>query len=314
MAVARAVRAALALAMASAAGSAAAQVAARPVAIYPFSRSDGAAAEDAQGLLESAVQRAVNRSEDVVLAEPAVVRPACGPAQTAPAPCLQKLAGSGLVLRAILHRSERSSAIAVEAVDGALQRTVGPVTVGIDTFIQNPEPLARALLMLFDDVRAANRKAAGASAIPRPQLVAPPLVATTAPRPDPSRAEPAKAPPDLRAPEPKAPPAASVAREAPRRPWLRAAAPWVAGTGLALLAGAAVVAVKNQELSQELDKKFQEGTLSPADAAKYDQVEQYNALAIGLAAAGGALTLTSAFLFTVAPAPGGGSVAAVGHF
>src|SRR5512136_2526885 len=117
MAVARAVRAALALVIAVAAGEAAAQSLARPVAIYPFARSEGAAAEDAAALLETALQRAANRLDFVVVSEPIFTRQACGPAQTAPVECLQKLAGRGIVLRAILHKSERIAAVAVDSVD-----------------------------------------------------------------------------------------------------------------------------------------------------------------------------------------------------
>jgi hypothetical protein len=318
MAVARAARAALALVAASAAASAAAQVMARPVAIYPFMRSEGAGAEDAQALLESALQRAANRTDDVVLSEPVVVRPACGPAQSAPVECLARVAGDRLLLRAVLHRSERSAAIAVEAVDGRNGRVFGPVTVGIDTYIQNAEPLARALLMLFEDVRGAARRQAGG--LPRPLLLPPPLVPAAPPKQEAAKAEAPKA--DLRAAEPEPaspkaaaqPAAASVARSAPQRPWLRSAAPYCAGAGLALLAGAVVVSMKNESLSDELDRKAAEGTLTPADAASYDKVAQYNTLTAVLAVSGGALTLTGAVLFTVVPSPGGASVAMAGRF
>ena len=313
MAVARAARAALALVIASAAASAAAQVLARPVAIYPFSRSEGAAAEDAQALLESALQRAANRTDFVAISEPFFTRPACGPAQTAPVECLARLAGNGLVLRAVLHRSERSAAVAVEAVDGISGRTVGPVTVGIDTFIQNAEPLARALLMLFEDVRSAARRQAGASAMPRPAVIPPPLV-PVGPKAPPAADLRASAPPPAGA---KAAPAAvtpSVTRSAPRRSWLRSAAPYCAGAGLALLAGAAVVSMQNESLSDELDQKYQDGTLTAADAASYDKVKQNNKLTVILAAAGGALTLTSAYMFTVVPSQGGAGVAVAGRF
>ncbi len=313
MAVARGARAALALVIASVVSPAAAQGVARGVSVYPFARSEGAAAEDAQGLLESALQRAVNRAEDVVLSEPLFVRPACGPAQTAPVECLARLAGKGLLLRAVLHRSERSAAIAVEAIDGASGRTIGPVTVGVDMYIQNAEPLARALLMLFEDARSR-----GSRLMPRPVATAPSPPPAQA-RQEPPRAEPAKSPPpkaDLRATEPEPPRAAEavVSRHAPRRSWARAAAPYVAGAGLALLAGAAVVSVKNEQLSSELDQKARDGTLTAADAASYNKVKQYNTITIGLAAAGGALTVTSAVMFTVVPSHGGGSVAMAGRF
>lgn len=313
MAVARGARAALALVIASVASPAAAQGVARVVSVYPFARSEGAAAEDAQGLLESALQRAVNRAEDVVLSEPLFVRAACGPAQTAPVDCLARLAGKGLLLRAVLHRSERSAAIAVEAIDGASGRTVGPVTVGVDMYIQNAEPLARAVLMLFEDARSRASRL-----MPRPLATAPTPAPAQA-KPEPPRAEPAKSPAakaDLRAtqPEPGRAPDAVVSRPASRRSWARAAAPYVAGAGLALLAGAAVVSIKNEQLSSELDRKYRDGTLTVADQASYDKVKQYNMVSVGLAAAGGALTITSAVMFTVVPSQGGASVAMAGRF
>lgn len=319
MSVARSARAALALVVASAAAPAAAQVAPRPVAIYPFARSEGPAAQDAQSLLESALQRAANRTDDIVLSEPLVVRGACGPASSATVECLARLAGNGLLLRATLHRSERSAAVAVEAVDGRTGRSVGPVTVGIDTFIQNPEPLARALLMLFEDARGAARRQAGAAPRP-PPLPPPPVVAEAPPKPPP--APPPAAKPDLKAAEPEparaapvaAEPAAAVSRRAPRGARLRAAAPWCAGAGLALLAGAAAVSIANESLADELDRKWREGTLGPEDAKDYDKVEQYNTLTVILAASGGALTLTGAVLFAVVPSHDGASVALAGRF
>ena len=209
--------------------------------------------------------------------------------------------------------------MSIEAVDGKTGRAIGPVTVGIDLYIQNPEPIARALLMLFDDARsAARRQAAG---MPKPLVVTPPL--TPVQKVDPSKAaEAAKPPPgsaDLHASEPpaRAAPAEAVlstSRTEPRRSWVRSSAPYVAGTGLALLAGAAVISMKNQSLSNELDRKAQDGTLTPADAASYKKVDQYNTLTIALAASGGALTLTGAVMFTAVPTQGGAGVAMAGRF
>ncbi len=314
MAVGRAARVALVLTIVMAAGPAAAQSMARAVVIYPLPRSDGAAAEDAQALLESALHRAANRTDDIVVSEPMFARPACGSAPTAPVECLAKIAGRGLVLRATLHKSERSAAVSVEAVDGITGRVIGPVTVGIDLYIQNAEPLARALLMLFDDVRSAARRQAGP--VPRPLVVTPPLT-PVAPKAEAAKPPPAQA--DLRASAP--PPAkasaaatATATRSAPRRSWARSAAPYVAGAGIALLAGAAVVSVKSQELSKQLDQKYHDGTLTPADAASYDKVDQYNQLTVILAASGGAITLTGAWMFTVVPSQGGASVAMAGRF
>jgi hypothetical protein len=184
-------------------------------------------------------------------------------------------------------------------------------------YIQNAEPLARALLMLFEDARSR-----GSRLMPRPMASAPAPVPAQ-PRDEPPRAaEAAKPPPpraDLRASEPEPPPRAtpadaSVSRRAPRRSWARAAAPYVAGAGLALLAGAAAVSFENERRSSELDRKYRDGTLTVADQASYDKVKQYNTVTIALAAAGGALTITSAVMFTVVPSQGGASVAMGGRF
>jgi hypothetical protein len=72
--------------------------------------------------------------------------------------------------------------------------------------------------------------------------------------------------------------------------------------------------MKNQQLSDELDQKYQDGTLTPEDSASYKKVDQYNTLTMILAASGGALTLTSAYMFTVVPSQGGASVAMAGRF
>ena len=77
---------------------------------------------------------------------------------------------------------------------------------------------------------------------------------------------------------------------------------------------AQVVSIQNEALSDELDQKYQDGTLTPADAASYDKVKQNNKLTVILAAAGGALTLTSAYMFTVVPSQGGAGVAVAGRF
>jgi hypothetical protein len=312
MAVGRALRTALALSMVASASPAAAQAVARAVAIYPLGRADGA--DDAQALLESALRRAAGRTDDIVLSEPLVVRPACGAIQLASVECLSKMAGTNVLLRAVLHKSERSAALSIEAIDGKTGRAVGPMTVGVDLYIQNAEPLARALVMLFDDVRTAARRQQGP--VPRPLVMAPPLTPVPkadAPKPDAAKPPPEK--PDLRAEPPRAPAAqVTASRTEPKRSWARAAAPWVAGTGLALLAGAAVVSVKNQDLSNELQHKYQDGTLTSADSASYKKVDQYNQLTLILAASGGALTVTGAWMFTVTPSPGGAGVAMAGRF
>jgi hypothetical protein len=70
----------------------------------------------------------------------------------------------------------------------------------------------------------------------------------------------------------------------------------------------------NESRSNDLERKYRAGLLTQADLASYDKVERYNTLTLALAASGGALTLTSAVLFTVAPSQGGANVALVGRF
>jgi hypothetical protein len=322
---ARAARAALALLACLAAGAdASAQVMVRrPLALYPVAAGTVTAdATDVQGLLEVALRRVAQRSEDVVVAEPPLLRGACGPAPSASLPCLAQLAGPGLVLRSTVHRSYETLLVAIEAVDAA-GRAYGPVSASVDSFVQSAEPLAQAVRLLVEQVLAAERRRAASPrppATPAPDAGAqaqaspaatPSTPGATSPTPGGAPAPtyaggdvPLPPPPDLRAPAPK-PGAVPVAPpKRPARAWMGTAGPWLSAAGAALLAGGVGLAVVNRSLSDELDRKYAAGTLTPSDAASYDRVERYNQLTAILLASGGGITLTGVALWTAAPEPG----------
>jgi hypothetical protein len=153
------------------------------------------------------------------------------------------------------------------------------VTVSIDAFAQSSEPLVQGILILVEQATAASR--------PKPDLHA-------------------------------AAPAPSVAKPAPppreRRGWMRATGPWITGAGAALLAGGVAVSVMSRSLSDELDRKFQAGTLSAADLPSYRRVEQYDKLTRMLLASGAAVTLSGVAIWTTAPARSGAVAGLSGRF
>jgi len=268
MAPTRAAVAALVLGASSLGAPASAQVGPRPVALYPLVA--GADANDVQSLLDAALHRVSQRSDDVALAEPLFARAACGPAPAAAPQCLAGLAGSGLVVRTTVHRADALLVVALEAVD-ARARTFGPVTVNVDAFAQSAEPLAQAVLLLVEQALAAARQKVDLHVPlpPPPKLVAPPSAPTPAPR-----------------------------------AWMRTAGPWLTGAGAALLAGAVALSVVNRGLSDELERKFEAGTLTPADLPSYRRVERYNTATRALFASGGAFTIVGVAIWTAAPARG----------
>jgi hypothetical protein len=317
----------LALALASAAAPAAAQIARRPIAIYPLSRSESSDASDVLGLLDAALHRAAQRNDDIAVAEPLVLRAACGPSASATAQCLGNLAGSGLVLRATVHKSSGSLVIALEAIDGSA-RSFGPVTASVDAFIQSAEPFAHAIILLVDQVIAADRRragrvAGGASPAAGGSVPLPPPPRTTAssaptasapaapgaaeaPPPKPSPPKPPPAPPVLKVTPPHPAPAQVVATSdsAPPGQWMRTAGPVVTIAGCAALAGGVAVAVMNRSLSRSLERKYEAGTLTAADLSSYDRVERNNKLAKLLFASGGGVTLAGLAIWTAAPEKG----------
>jgi hypothetical protein len=151
---------ALTLAIFSFAAPASAQAARRAVAMYPVAGAEIATSDaaDAQALLDAALRRAAQRSGEIVVANPALLRPSCGPAPTARAGCIAQLAvPRGLVLRATVHRAERLLVVALEAIGGD-GRSVGPVSAAFDSYVQNAEPLVHAVTLLADQAFAAERR------------------------------------------------------------------------------------------------------------------------------------------------------------
>ncbi len=281
----RAAGAALAVAALTSGPPASAQVGPRTVSVYPVAAAKGANADaaDVQSLLDAALHRLAQRNPDVLVGVPLVTRLACGIASAALPSCLAGLAAGGIVLRVTVHRSQNTIVALMEAVD-ARARLVGPVTVSIDAFAQSAEPLVQGVNILFEMAQSAAR-----------------------PRPDLRAAVPLPPPPVLGKPPAAAKPVAVAEAGPARRPrsWMRTAGPWITGTGAALLAGGLAVSFMSRTATDELDRKFQAGTLTASDRASYDRIEQYDSLTRALLASGAALTLSGVAIWTAAPARGG---------
>ena len=292
MAPARAVFAALLLVAVSAAAPASGQLGPRRLVVYPVAAAATAAgsgdAGDVASLLDAALHRVVQRTDEVALGDPLVSRAACGGAQSASAQCLAGLSGGGLVLRVTVHRAQTLLVVQLEAVDGKA-RPFGPVTVSIDAYAQSAEPLMRGVLILVEQAAGASRAPDLRAAGPSTPLPPPPIAVA-------KREAPAAAP----APAPRA--------------WMRTAGPWLTTAGAAILAGGLALSTVNRSLSNELDRKFAAGTLTPADLASYDRVKRYDRLSQGLFLAGGAFTLSGVALWTAAPERGGASAGVAGRF
>lgn len=288
-----------------------ASVAPRTISLYPVTgrgELDGDAS-DVQSLLDAALHRVVQRSEDVALGDPLLLRASCGPSPTATPECLAPLASGGMVVRATVHRSGNVLLVALYAVDRAGQ-SHGPVTAAIDAYVQSAEPLANAVLLLVDRVAVADRRRGldPRKERPRPSLAQTPPV-RAAPPPEASRPEPAPAPkPDLAAaePAPAAKPIATAESRAERPPgaWMRPAGRWMTGAGVALLAGGVALSAVNRSAADDLDRRYGAGTLTPADLSAYRRVERANTLTAALFATGGAFTLAGIALWTAPPAQG----------
>ena len=244
-----------------------------PAVIYPV-QGDGIERDlraDVQALLHAALLRTA-RSGGLKPANPPFAQNACGAAATASKECLARVAGSGVVLTAIVGRSGPMLAVLVRAVDGR-GRSFGPVRASVDPTIQNAEVLALALANLEEIAASAAsaeaRKAAGAAG-PAPATSLPAHV-RSAPAPGPKRA------------------------------WMRPAGKWATLGGIALLGGAGIVAAMNKSLSEDLDEKYTGGGLTHDDLSSYDKVDTYNALTTGLLVAGGVATVTGVALWAMAP-------------
>lgn len=292
MSAARAAFAVLVLAAVLRATPASAQTGPWRLVVYPAGAAGaagGAAADvaDVAALLEPALRRLTLRTEQVVLGEPLVVRPSCGPASAAASSCLAGLAGGGLVLRVTVHRSQSLIVVQLEAVD-AKARVFGPVTVSVDAYAQSTEPIVRGVLILVDQVAAASRRPDLRAGAPLPPPPAPGATAAARPPSAPFSALPGA--PSEKASRPGA--------------WMRTAGPLLTGTGAAILAGGIALSVMNRSLSNELDHKFAAGTLTPADLAAYRRVERNDRMTRIFFAAGGALTLSGVAVWTAAPSKG----------
>lgn len=285
----RAALAALVLVGSSLASRASAQVGPRTVVVYPLSAGGSGDARDVESLLDAALHRAVQRSGELVLAQPLVARASCGPAASATPQCLAGLAGAGLVLRVGVHRSQSTLVVLLEAID-ARARVIGPVTVSVDAYAQSSGPLTHGVLMLIEQAAAAARPRADL----RPSE--PPL------------------PPPPRAALPAPVQLAEQAAPAQPRAWMRTAGPWLTGAGLALLGGGVAVSVMNRSLSDELDRKHAAGTLGAGDLASYERVEEYNQLTQLLLASGGVFTVAGAAIWTAAPERGRVVAGVAGRF
>jgi hypothetical protein len=302
----------------------------RTIALYPVTgRGElDADAADVQSLLDAALYRVAQRSEDVVARDPLLLRASCGPARNAAPQCLAQLAGSGIAVRATVRRVGNALVVAVAAVDG-VAHVHGPVTVAIDAYVQSAEPLANAVLLLVDRVVVAERRrlqeprrAASRPPVvtvrPAPELAAastPAAAAPVAPAKTPAaKAVPAAnagpaAKPDLAARAP-APAAAPIAAAEPRperqaRGWMRPTGKWMTGAGVALLAGGVALSVVNRSASDDLERKLGAGTLTAGDLSSYERVDRTNTLTAALFASGGAFTLAGMALWTAPPARGG---------
>jgi hypothetical protein len=118
-----------------------------PAAVYPVEGAEFKKSEvlDAQALVFAAVLRMRTRAFVLASTDPLPV--SCGPAQKAATPCLAKLAGHGIVLRAVLHKGADKPFIVIDAIDGSA-RLVGPVRTPMDPMFQSAKPLVEAMDVL----------------------------------------------------------------------------------------------------------------------------------------------------------------------
>jgi hypothetical protein len=252
----------------------------KPAFLYPLQGDglDAAQLGEAQGLVQSALVRARDGAFSSGVEKPLAA--SCGPAKRAAISCLAKLAGQGVVLRGWLSRSGSQFDLYLSAIDGQ-QRQVGPVSARIDLTIENPEPVMAMLERLGEGLTAP---------LQRPPQAATPPPATPAPLTTKLEMQPKSS---------AVPPAATA--PAPQVSGLERAGKWTAAGGLALLAGGTVVGILDRSLNSQLNDKFQQHTLTAADASSYDKVHTYNVVANTLFIAGGAAVLTGLGLWIAAP-------------
>jgi len=276
-----------------------------PVALYPV-RVPGLQTgqrADLHSLLGAGLQGAARRGILTPRA-PLLLEPACGD-NPAPA-CLAAQSQGGLILVA---RGELKSGLVLLSAsfydrNGNHTREIRFV---VDLIIQNLRPVGDALAELEVEIEPdgtvfGSKKAPPAARDPNAKV---PIVAG-APPPAPAPA-PAQPPPAAAKPKP-------VDVSAPSQAvWKRQAGPVFTAIGVGLLAGGAVVAVTNKSLSNDLDKKYQNGTLTPADRASYDAVQRKNVVTAVLLSAGGVSLAAGTYLWITAPKrPGDVAMAGAG--
>jgi hypothetical protein len=311
-ALARAALAALLLVPALASGQAPADVRFR---VHPpgLDELNEVLADDARMLLDDAISAALARANRLAPG-PVPIESRCA-APPAPA-CVAKLAGDGLVLVAVAREQNGILVFTLSAVDAAA-RVHGPVRVGIDPMARDAAPLARGLRDLD------RRAAAGLAAAVRP-TAATAATATAAPTapPAPPAAPPPSAAPSLAAAPPKAPPTPRPPAYQPDAPvpgaWKEPTGKALTAAGAALVATGTVLAVLGRSLGQELEDKYRQGALTPADADAYARLDLYNVAGTAMVIGGGVSFLTGITLWAmapeVAPTQGGFRLALSGRF
>jgi hypothetical protein len=161
----------------------------------------------------------------------------------------------------------------------------GPVRVGVDAFVSNAEPVAKALLDLEGLILAAG--AAGTGVTP-----------TSAAAPVPLALKPESGPPPGL--------------------WMRPGGMGLVGTGAALLAASAVTAYLGKQEADELDEKYRNSNLAWSDRDGYRRVDRLGSATNVLLVAGGAAAAAGALMWAFAPVVlpehGGASVGVSGRF
>ena len=237
-----------------------------PVQLYPL---DGSG--DARALVDSAFLRIPGRARAFTPAKRQLLGRTCG---VRPAPeCLQRLAGAGVIVTGNAREAGGVLVFALHAVDGK-GRTFGPIRVGVDAFISNAEPVAKALLDLEALVLA------GA-----PAVAAGPAVAGATPAPV------SGAVPLALKPESGPPPGL----------WMRPAGMGLVGTGAVLLAASAVTAYLGKQESDALDEKYRSSSLAWSDRDGYSRVDRLGSATNVLLVAGGVAAAAGATMWGVAP-------------
>jgi hypothetical protein len=237
-----------------------------PVRIYPLHSID-APSEVVSGV-ERALRRALEAREMTARftsASDVTLDPLCGPVKGARLHCLSGMALDGFVLRGSVRPSKPGWTVTFTVLDSG-GRLFGPATARLDAQL-SPGPLVEALSLVSDRVIRGE-----AQPLPPAPGEAPVVVARP---PAPSLA--------LAAP----PPAGRLTR----------AAQWtLLGGGVALALGA-VSGLVARSMNQSLTSKFDDHTLSTADASTYGKVSNLSSAANLLFIASAVAGTTALFLW-----------------